>query len=136
MSLQHIIRRLLCLSLLFLASTAASIAQQTSADALPDAPAASDPTTIFPHPENVPYFIAGQVNIVFQAHGPFHSPYDGPNSLQGRGEYKTSLVGTLFLGLQLHRHPRYATDAIVDFESRSEERRVGKECRSRWSPYH
>ena len=22
------------------------------------------------------------------------------------------------------------------FESRSEERRVGKECRSRWSPYH
>ena len=23
-----------------------------------------------------------------------------------------------------------------DFESRSEERRVGKECRSRWSPYH
>ena len=23
-----------------------------------------------------------------------------------------------------------------DFMSRSEERRVGKECRSRWSPYH
>ena len=23
-----------------------------------------------------------------------------------------------------------------DFSSRSEERRVGKECRSRWSPYH
>src|SRR5256884_6581027 len=23
-----------------------------------------------------------------------------------------------------------------DFRSRSEERRVGKECRSRWSPYH
>ena len=23
-----------------------------------------------------------------------------------------------------------------DFECRSEERRVGKECRSRWSPYH
>ena len=22
------------------------------------------------------------------------------------------------------------------FEARSEERRVGKECRSRWSPYH
>ena len=26
---------------------------------------------------------------------------------------------------------------VVDFTlSRSEERRVGKECRSRWSPYH
>ena len=24
----------------------------------------------------------------------------------------------------------------VLFEERSEERRVGKECRSRWSPYH
>ena len=25
---------------------------------------------------------------------------------------------------------------ILDIEMRSEERRVGKECRSRWSPYH
>ena len=25
---------------------------------------------------------------------------------------------------------------IVDYNMRSEERRVGKECRSRWSPYH
>jgi carbohydrate-selective porin OprB len=72
---------------------------------------------MFPHSETAPYYIAGQANIVFQAHGPFHSPYDGTNSLQGRGEYKTSLVGTLFLGLQLHRNPRYATDTIVDFES-------------------
>ena len=26
--------------------------------------------------------------------------------------------------------------ATKGFENRSEERRVGKECRSRWSPYH
>src|SRR5256886_13056744 len=26
--------------------------------------------------------------------------------------------------------------AEINFENRSEERRVGKECRSRWSPYH
>ena len=25
---------------------------------------------------------------------------------------------------------------LTAFEARSEERRVGKECRSRWSPYH
>ena len=25
---------------------------------------------------------------------------------------------------------------IIDIDKRSEERRVGKECRSRWSPYH
>ena len=27
-------------------------------------------------------------------------------------------------------------DAIDYIDNRSEERRVGKECRSRWSPYH
>ena len=25
---------------------------------------------------------------------------------------------------------------VIYFDTRSEERRVGKECRSRWSPYH
>ena len=37
-----------------------------------------------------------------------------------------------------HRYPFLLVDKIVDFEEgkRSEERRVGKECRSRWSPYH
>ena len=25
---------------------------------------------------------------------------------------------------------------LLRFDNRSEERRVGKECRSRWSPYH
>ena len=27
-------------------------------------------------------------------------------------------------------------DAAVSTDNRSEERRVGKECRSRWTPYH
>ena len=44
--------------------------------------------TMFPHPDDTRYFIAGQANIIFQAHGPFHSPYEGTNSLLGRGEYK------------------------------------------------
>ena len=29
-----------------------------------------------------------------------------------------------------------AETSLYDIASRSEERRVGKECRSRWSPYH
>ena len=29
-----------------------------------------------------------------------------------------------------------AAKGVVEFRPRSEERRVGKECRSRWSPYH
>src|SRR2546422_11134056 len=28
------------------------------------------------------------------------------------------------------------TTTVADLKDRSEERRVGKECRSRWSPYH
>ena len=33
--------------------------------------------------------------------------------------------------------PTWKWDMInMDFVTRSEERRVGKECRSRWSPYH
>ena len=32
--------------------------------------------------------------------------------------------------------PYLGSYKLVDRKSRSEERRVGKECRSRWSPYH
>ena len=32
--------------------------------------------------------------------------------------------------------PEVAANLDVDILGRSEERRVGKECRSRWSPYH
>jgi hypothetical protein len=93
-------------------------AMQTNDTSLPDAPdPAANQMTVFPHPENARYLILGQANIIFQAHGPFHSPYEGPNSLLPIGEYKTSLVGTLFLGYQLHHNLRYNTDAILDVES-------------------
>ena len=32
--------------------------------------------------------------------------------------------------------PAYPNDLYTPLPDRSEERRVGKECRSRWSPYH
>ena len=34
------------------------------------------------------------------------------------------------------RNPEAAGKILVPMLLRSEERRVGKECRSRWSPYH
>ncbi len=77
---------------------------------------AASPTT-FPHANSARYLVQGQANIVFQAHAPFHSPYDGSNSFLSRGEYKTSLVGTLFLGYQIIKAPRFALDAIYDEES-------------------
>ena len=33
-------------------------------------------------------------------------------------------------------YTRDLTDIVDILQERSEERRVGKECRSRWSPYH
>src|SRR5258707_8687175 len=47
----------------------------------------------------------------------------------------TSGGRSTFLGSRIERRPGTIVDgagAVV----RSEERRVGKECRSRWSPYH
>ena len=89
-------------------------------------PGQDEALTMFPHSETAPWFVAGQANIIFQAHPSFHSPYQGKNSLHGAGEYKTSLLGTLFLGYQLGRgirgetptwSERYNTDFIADFES-------------------
>ncbi len=77
------------------------------------------PPTMFPHPNDTRYFLAGQSNIIFQAHGPFHSPYEGTNSLLARGEYKTSLLGTTYSAYQLNRNPKFAIDAILDIEEAS-----------------
>src|SRR5438093_4134574 len=41
------------------------------------------------------------------------------------------------VSLQLSLGARYTSTMVHDsIVTRSEERRVGKECRSRWSPYH
>src|SRR2546421_3693025 len=49
------------------------------------------------------------------------------------------LVGERLLQRRLplrRRHPWANHDTLAAEGARSEERRVGKECRSRWSPYH
>lgn len=94
------------------------VAQQPNTSPLVDAPAVSSSApSIFHHPPDARYLISGQANIIFQAHAPFHSPYEGLNSLNSRGEYKTSLLGTLYLGLQAIKSPRANTDLILDIES-------------------
>ena len=39
-------------------------------------------------------------------------------------------------GGQVRAFLQRAVTALTGLAARSEERRVGKECRSRWSPYH
>src|ERR1043165_2733811 len=42
----------------------------------------------------------------------------------------------LAIGYLLNQNMLHADDVVTGVDYRSEERRVGKECRSRWSPYH
>ena len=42
----------------------------------------------------------------------------------------------LYLFLFIWQKKQYEKSEIEQIAERSEERRVGKECRSRWSPYH
>lgn len=116
---------LLLIGLLCAADRHTCAAQQAAAPtAQPGVPAQTPDTqsaeesapSIFRHPDGQRYLISGQANIIVQAHGPFHSPYEGTNSLLGRGEYKVSLLGTLYLGYQVHRKPRYETDVLLDVE--------------------
>lgn len=72
--------------------------------------------TMFSHPEDARYLLAAQANIIFQAHPGFHSPYEGAHSLLARGEYKTSLLGTIYTGYELNTNPRFDTDLIFDVE--------------------
>jgi hypothetical protein len=91
----------------------ATDAQPNPKQQAPDAPN----LTMFPHSLTARYWISGQSNTIFQAKPGFHSPYQGPNSLDNAPEYKTSLVETLFLGYQPHRNLRYNTDFLLDLES-------------------
>ena len=49
---------------------------------------------------------------------------------------KEKRVGRLAVTKEYLTAFEYDSDWLKDGLCRSEERRVGKECRSRWSPYH
>ena len=48
--------------------------------------------------------------------------------LQGRADFKSVTLSKL--------KRKVNKNSIIFHQPRSEERRIGKECRSRWSPYH
>ena len=121
MTLHHYLSGFCCLLLLASCVSAQELptagTTPPGSNASPDTPVAETPVTVFPHPLTSRLLLSGQANIIFQAHPGFHSPYEDTNSLLGHGEYKTSLVGTLFTGFQLNPHPRFATDFLFDLES-------------------
>src|SRR3712207_9211692 len=58
---------------------------------------------------------------------------DVPGELR-RGAAANRLVG--HVEVEQQRERRHTDHDDAEDDGRSEERRVGKECRSRWSPYH
>jgi len=102
---------------LFTAQDNSSPAQNEAAAQSSGAANTDDPSpSMFNHSDSSPFWISGQANIIFQAHPPFHAAYSGDNSLSNAGEYKTSLLGTLYLGVQVP-HTSKHTEFLLDIES-------------------
>lgn len=68
--------------------------------------------TQFPHDDDAPYAVSGQVNIISQYHPTFRAKYTGPFSLTPAAEGATSLVATLYTLVSLSEW----TQAAVDVE--------------------
>src|SRR3712207_9520200 len=89
-------------------------------------------TTLFRSPRDVALALAaGAANVMIGSWlaGTHESPGDPLRDADGR-LYKENF------GMASARAVSRRTADDTPFERRSEERRVGKECRSRWSPYH
>src|SRR5256885_2076173 len=77
------------------------------------AAAAADPVpTALEHPDDAPYWVAGQINVIFQAHPGFGAAYSGEHSLRPEPEAATSAVATFYSTFRLSRW----TEGIVDLE--------------------
>src|SRR5258708_40161725 len=55
---------------------------------------------------------------------------------QGNAVVNISTTQAVRRTAALPQMPGIEDEEVLEFFRRSEERRVGKECRSRWSPYH
>ena len=76
---------------------------------------------------------AADVNIqtirYYERRGLFPTPRRTP---AGYRQYADDAVARL----RFIKHAQELGFSLQEIQERSEERRVGKECRSRWSPYH
>ena len=57
-----------------------------------------------------------------------------PNDADGEYKQAIGLLYGIAFTIKMSKKEDHQIDGYFDY--RSEERRVGKECRSRWSPYH
>ncbi len=98
--------RAVSVSMLLVIAGAAIAAAQTT-----ETPPAE--TTMFPHPEDSRWWLSGQVNLIWQSHGRFTSPYQGENSLRPDPEQALSRLWTIYTGVKLPGR----TELLFDIES-------------------
>ena len=60
----------------------------------------------------------------------------GVHDFEKKGEQRVLINVDLYVPLATSTPKADQLNEVLDYDFRSEERRVGKECRSRWSPYH
>ncbi len=70
------------------------------------------PAALFPHPDDVRWWLSGQANIIAQAHPSFPALYTGANSFRPDADRSVSRVFTLYTGVRLLEH----TAVLVDLE--------------------
>ena len=73
------------------------------------------------------------ISLIIQLNRPKKAMIIGPTYSEYEREIKLGEIGRAH---GLNSSHQYAAISYAVFCLRSEERRVGKECRSRWSPYH
>jgi hypothetical protein len=76
-------------------------------------PLAGQSPSLFGERGNSRLWFGGQANLILQGHGPFKSPYEGPNSLRPIRERALSRVFTLYSDFRFTR----TTEMLVDLES-------------------
>jgi hypothetical protein len=78
----------------------------------PDEPSAGAMSFV-PHRDDTWWWLSGQVNLIWQGHGRFTSPYEGDNSLRAAKEQALSRIWTVYTGVKLPLH----TELLFDIES-------------------
>jgi hypothetical protein len=78
-----------------------------------NAPEPVSPTTVFDHSDDTRWWASGQMNLVTQFHGAFSSPYQGEHSFRAAPEHATSLVWTIFTGIEVTSR----AELLLDVES-------------------
>ena len=76
------------------------------------------------------------LTLFFASHFDMKTPYDYDKAWQQVANYDSKQQPKSALKIVDEIYANAKSDGKGDQQIRSEERRVGKECRSRWSPYH